>query len=225
MRERALKKNILTLLDVGNMAGVLALQENYPKHQLVNPLIGCLCSTNEMTKWLAVSALGQIVAAVAAEEMEAARVVMRRFLWMLNDESGGIGWGVPEAMAEVMVCHGALAEEYAHMLVANMREEGNFLELPMLQRGLMWGIGRLAGARQELMREKNTGLYLPQYLDSGDSEVRGRAVWALEKLGEVKPAGLGELVGDIGAVTIFENNSLKSFTVGELTQKILNSAD
>jgi len=44
----------------------------------------------------------------------------------------------------------ALAEEYLHMLVSYMREDGpkafqdgNFIELPMLQRGLLWGIGRL----------------------------------------------------------------------------------
>jgi HEAT repeat protein len=221
MRQRALKKNIIALLDSGNLAGVLALQENYPRYRLINPLIGCLCTTDEMVKWLVVSALGQIVAAVADEEMESARVVMRRFMWMLNDESGGIGWGVPEAMGEVMACHAGLAEEYAHILVANMREEGNFLELPMLQRGLMWGIGRLAGARPGLMKEKNAAKYLGQYLDSGDPEVRGRAIWAMGQLGGIKPKKLAELLDDRGTVTICQDLHLKSFTVGELAKNLL----
>eukprot|EP00362_Geleiidae_sp_MMETSP1317_P000447 CAMPEP_0201284794 /NCGR_PEP_ID=MMETSP1317-20130820/84991_1 /ASSEMBLY_ACC=CAM_ASM_000770 /TAXON_ID=187299 /ORGANISM="Undescribed Undescribed, Strain Undescribed" /LENGTH=71 /DNA_ID=CAMNT_0047606373 /DNA_START=1077 /DNA_END=1289 /DNA_ORIENTATION=- len=67
--------------------------------------------------------------------MEEARIVMRRMLWSMNDESGGIGWGVPEAMAEVMTCNKGLAEEYIHMLISYMREDGeelfqdgNFLE-------------------------------------------------------------------------------------------------
>jgi hypothetical protein len=172
-----------------------------------------------MVKWLAVTALGQIVAAVADEEMEAGRVVMRRFMWMLNDESGGIGWGAPEAMGEIMACHAGLAAEYAHMLVANMREEGNFLELPMLQRGLLWGIGRLAAVRPGLMQDKNAGLYLLPYLDSPDQEVRGLAVWALNKLGGAGSERLMELVDDGAAVTIYQNHMLKSYTVGELARK------
>ena len=93
---------------------------------------------------------GWLVPAIAEKELEAARIVMRRFLWSLNDESGGIGWGAPEAMAEIM-CHSpVLRHEYLHMLISYMREDGenlfedgNYLELPMLQRGLLWGIGRL----------------------------------------------------------------------------------
>ncbi|MEN8134086.1 MAG: DVU0298 family protein [Thermodesulfobacteriota bacterium] len=221
MRERALKKNIIALLNSGDLAGMLALQETYPRYKLVNPLIGCLCNTDEMIKWLAVSALGQIVAGVATADMESGRVVMRRFMWMLNDESGGIGWGVPEAMAEVMACHAGLAAEYAHILVANMREEGNFLELPMLQRGLMWGLGRLAGARPALMKKKNTAKYLGQYLDSDDPEVRGRAIWAMDQLGDLKPAGLTPLLHDNALVTIYQDQQIKSYTVGELAKTVL----
>ena len=222
MRQRALKKTILTLLDSGDLDGILALQDIYPGHKLVNPLISCLCNTDETVKWLAVSALGQIVAGIAAADMESARVIMRRFMWMLNDESGGIGWGVPEAMAEVMACHAGLAAEYAHILVANMREEGNFLELPMLQRGLMWGLGRLAAVRPELMKEKNAGEYLGQYLESADPQVRGRAIWAMIQLGAIKPARLSKLVDDSNQVTIYQDLHLHSFTVGELAKTFLS---
>ena len=46
-----------------------------------------------MIKWHAVSALGAIVAALAEKEMESARIIMRRLMWSLNDESGSIGSG------------------------------------------------------------------------------------------------------------------------------------
>jgi hypothetical protein len=223
-RIRVLKKHIIARLDAGDLAGVLALRNNYPKYQLINPLIGCLCNVNEPGKWLAVTALGLLVAALADEDLEAARVVIRRFMWMLNDESGGIGWGAPEAMAEIMACHPGLAAEYAHILVANMREEGNFLELPLLQRGLLWGIGRLAGARPDLMRAKNAGKYLPPYLDSADPEVRGRAVWALGQLGGPRPARLAELLADGAPVTIYRDRQLQSYTVGALATRVWRGA-
>jgi hypothetical protein len=221
MRNRSLKETIVALLAAGDLAGVSALQDEYPRHQLINPLIGCLCHTEEMVKWRAVSALGKIVAGLADDEMEDARIVMRRFMWMLNDESGGIGWGAPEAMAEVMACHPGLAEEYAHIPVANMREEGNFLELPMLQRGLLWGIGRLAQVYPALMREKNAGLYLAQYLDSADPEVRGRAVWAFGQLGGTPPPEIRQLLNDRAKVTIYQPPELKTYSVGELAKNIL----
>jgi hypothetical protein len=145
-------------------------------------------------------------------------------MWMLNDESGGIGWGAPEAMAEIMARHAGLAAEYAHILVANMREEGNFLELPMLQRGLLWGIGRLAGVRPELMRARKAGRYLPPYLDSADPEVRGRAIWALGQLGVTRPARLAALVDDGAPVTIYRARRLESHTVGALAKKVLRGA-
>lgn len=222
MKGRALKKNILKLLQDSDLDGVLALLDINSGRQLVNPLVGCLCNSDEMVKWLAVSALGRVVSMLADQEMEEARVVMRRFMWMLNDESGGIGWGVPEAMGEVMACHRGLAEEYAHILVANMREEGNFLELEMLQRGLMWGLGRLCGSRTLLMQEKNAGLYLPYYLDSTDPEVRGRAVWAIGQLGDRAAfEKLHSLVEDHSSFTIYREPKIQHFTIGELVSGVL----
>ena len=71
--------------------------------------------------------MGAVVEKLAWEDMEGARVIMRRLMWSLNEESGGIGWGAPEAMAEIMARHLELAREYSHMLISYMDYEGNFL--------------------------------------------------------------------------------------------------
>lgn len=222
MSERARKKELQPLLAAHDWAGVQALLGRVPPRQLLNPLIGSLCNHDELAKWLAVSALGRVVAQLAEQELEAGRVVMRRFMWMLNDESGGIGWGVPEAMAEVMVCHAGLAEEFHQVLVAQMREDGNFLELEMLQRGLLWGLGRLAGVRPELLWQREAPRYLLPYLASGDSEVRGRAAWTLGRLkAAAAREALAKLTIDPGAVTLYAEGVLTSHTVGELATRAL----
>jgi hypothetical protein len=92
----------------------------------------------------------------------------------------------------------------------------------MLQRGLMWGIGRLAGARPELMRRKNTGRYLLPYLDSEYPEVRGRAVWALGQLGGKSPKEIRKLLGDKAEVTVYEHPELKRYTIGQLAEKVVD---
>lgn len=187
--QRGIKKEILTLLSQVELADVLTTLAGYPPEKLLNPLFSGICSASEKTKWNAVYAMGVTVARLAEQDMEAARVVMRRFMWNLNDESGGIGWGTPEAMAECLACHEGLAQEYTKILVSFMREDGFYLELPTLQRGLMWGISRLAQVHPELLRTWQAPRYLNPYLQSGDPVVRALATHALEQLLDSAPTG------------------------------------
>lgn len=179
MRPAAVKKEVFALLVGEEQGAALDRLRALPRPAVLKALFSGICRHEELLRWRAISALGAMVAQLADEEMEAARIVIRRFMWSLNDESGGIGWGAPEAMAECLARHPVLAEEYAHILVAFMREEGFFLEYPPLQQGLMWGIGRLAEARPALLQEKKTAIWLPAYLNSPDPVVRGLAARAL----------------------------------------------
>jgi hypothetical protein len=216
------KRRITKLLESPDIEAVMQELRQLPVSRVINPLIGALCSNNETVRWHAITALGPIMADLADKDMEAARVVMRRFMWSLNDESGGIGWGAPEAMGEIMAGHDKLADEYGHMLVAYMREDGFYLELPQLQQGLMWGLARLTMAKPDLLKAKNVVAYLLPYLDSHDSTVRGLAAWTLGLLhaGEAV-LYLERLANDPAQVTIFLNRTFVPDTVGSLAHKAL----
>ena len=216
------KRRISKLLESSDIEAVIRELRQLPAAKTINPLIGSLCSNNETVRWHAITTLGPIVADLADKDMEAARVVMRRFMWSLNDESGGIGWGAPEAMGEIMACHDGLAKEYAHILVAYMREDGFYLELEQLQRGLMWGLGRLAMVHPDLLRAQNGAAHLRPYLNANDPTVRGLAARAL---GLLKPkaatADLTKLVNDPTPVRIYLDRTVTTDTVGGLAQKAL----
>jgi len=216
------KRRITKLLGSSDIEAVIEELRRLPPAQSINPLIGALCSNNETARWHAITALGPVVADLADRDMEAARVVMRRLMWSLNDESGGIGWGAPEAMGELMACHEGLAGEFGHILVAYMREDGYYLELEQLQRGLMWGLGRLALARPSLLRAKNAATYLLPYLGSTDTVVRGLAAWALGLL-RAKEAvpDLEMLTADQDPVKHYLNRAFILETVGSLAEKAL----
>jgi HEAT repeat protein len=125
-------------------------------------------------------------------------------------------------MGEIMACHDGLAREYAHILVAYMREEGFFLELEMLQRGLMWGLGRLAQVRPSLLRGKNAAAFLLPYLDSPDTAVRGLAAWALGLLQAKEAASsLEKISADPGHVRHYLNRIFVDETAGSLAKKAL----
>jgi len=216
------KRRISKLLESSDIEAVIHELRQLPAARVINPLIGALCSTNKNARWHAVTALGPIISDLADHDMEAARVVMRRFMWSLNDESGGIGWGAPEAMGEIMANSDRLAEEYGHMLVAYMREDGFYLELPQLQRGLMWGLARLAMVKPDLLKKKNGQTYLLPYLNSPDSTVQGLAARALGLLQTQEASkGLAKLVNDKTPVIIYLDNSFVEDTVGGLAHKAL----
>lgn len=221
---RASKKKIHALLKEPDLDRLIDNLRRLPETPVINTLIGALCSTDETSKWQAVTALGVMVAALADKDLEAARVIMRRFMWMLNDESGGIGWGVPEAMAEIMANHAALAQEYAHILVSFLREDGFYLEHVPLQRGLMWGLGRLAGVRPELLRTKDAVRHLLPYLDSDDHGVQGLAALALGRLKAVEvEVKLRTLCSEAGKVRFYQDRNLVEKNVGELAGEALSA--
>jgi hypothetical protein len=182
LNRRTFKKEFIQKLETLPLDEFLQDIKQYPEQSLIHPLFSCLYSSNDKVRYGAVASFGQVMARLADKDMEKARVVMRRFMWMLNDESGGIGWGVPEAFAECLTCHAGLAKEYSHVLVSFMREDGFYLELEPLQRGLMWGIGRLAESRPEMLTKNNAGHHLVQYLDSPDATVQKLAKRAVNLL-------------------------------------------
>ena len=220
LRGRELKERVLGALMSDNRAEGLAELVELPARQVVNPLFSFVCSTDPTVRWRAVTAMGVVMATLAAADMEAARVVMRRMIWQLSDESGGIGWGIPEAMGETMALHEGLAEEYAHMLVSYIQEDGNFLEHVPLQRGVLWGLGRLAQARPSLVEKAIPDIEM--FLSAEDGQLRGLAAWILGLVGtqHARP-GLENLTADGAEFLLYLDWRVERCTVGELAGRAL----
>jgi len=201
----------------------MSLLDEHGPAKLLKPLFSAICHSDETVHWHAVTCMGETVRRIADTDMEGARVVMRRFMWSLNDESGGIGWGAPEAMAECLALHHGLAAEYTHILVSFMREDGFFLEYEPLQAGLMWGIYRLAGVDAVLLREKKAPFYQLPYLESPLASVRGLAAAGLGRLRTVSAVEkIKALTGDESGLTLYEDGKLVKASVGELARRALN---
>ncbi|SFJ71802.1 HEAT-like repeat-containing protein [Desulfomicrobium apsheronum] len=183
-RSREIKRQVLDLLATdGWEAGLGGLAEL--GQQAVAPLFSALCNPAPLVRWRAVTGFGIVIAALAEKTPEKARVVMRRFIWSLNDESGGIGWGAPEAMAEIMTASPLIASEYHNHLLAYIHEDhcrpDCYLEHAPLRRGAVWGVGRLAQVRPDLAAKAEPDLLCA--LEDCDTVIRGLAAWACGLLG------------------------------------------
>jgi hypothetical protein len=218
---RELKKILAALLVDDGFPASLDLVRHMRGRQVVSPLIGFFCDADALRRWRAVSAMGRVVSRLAVESLESARVVMRRFMWSLNEESGGIGWGCPEAMGECMARSERLADEYGCILWSYLHPERNFIEHPALQEGVLWGVGRLAHARPAWTGD-GAELLMP-FLASPEAVLRGLAAWAGGPLADTRLRPLlEELATDRAPLRLYRGERLQTCSVGELAVQALH---
>lgn len=131
----------------------------------------------------AAHALGATCAFLAEQNPESARNIIRRYMWHMNEESGNIGWGIPESFAESLAQSPLLAKEYHRILISyimDTQQEDNFCDNDILRRSCFWAVGRLAQAHPELCASARP--WLVKGLDDADTICRGMAAWALQQL-------------------------------------------
>jgi hypothetical protein len=230
-RRSRIKKELIDILRQKDVNTIFAALQAYDERDFLNPLFSALCHSEEMVRWHAVSAFGWVVDGLVQKDLESARIVMRRFLWSLNDESGGIGWGSPEAMAEIMARNEVVFLDYFHMLLSYTRDDGpelfqdgNYLELPQLQRGVIWGIGRISGKYREILLRNGVVDDLLPYLHSPDGPVRGLAAWSLGilKAGSAKEP-MQQLLDDRACVSLYWQGEIIETTVSELVRQAIDT--
>ncbi|MBT8385810.1 MAG: hypothetical protein KJO12_00230 [Ignavibacteria bacterium] len=152
---RNIKKEVLNFLVQDDFAKNIGKLHNLPSKKLVNTLFSFLCSTDKTIKNRTATAFGEVVSKIAEDDIAFARTVMRRLMLSLTEESGGIGWGAPVAMGEIMARSEKLAEEYHKILISYTMGGGNELDFEELQKDVIAGLKRLSGVYPELVKEVN----------------------------------------------------------------------
>lgn len=182
-RFRTLKSSIRSRLESSDWPAFTQELEHVPARELVGPLFACLPLGGEATD-RAAAALGRAVSRMADEHVEEARNVVRRLMWHMNEESGNIGWGIPEAFAEVLAQHRRLGDEFHSILfsyITNTGKEDNFCDNAVLRRSCFRAAERLALARPDLAPKARGPLQAG--LRDDDPICRELAREALDKIG------------------------------------------
>jgi HEAT repeat protein len=173
---------------------------------LLQPL---LYHAEPLVRWRAVEALGRVAAVRARGDLEAVRELVRRTLWLMNDESGGLLWNGPEVLGAVLAEVPALGDELCEVLAG-------FLEQEPFRAGTRWALWRLAAARPSAVAAAAPAV-VPSLSDP-DPAVRGHA--ALAVCAALGPAAAARLAHDAAPLVVFDHRSgvLREATVREVAR-------
>jgi hypothetical protein len=220
MTIRESKRRLAQILEEPSLDGRMAAIGVLPRDKAISGLLPLLCHTDPPVKWRAVQCLGRVVAGLAAENREAARIHVRRLLWTLTEESGGIGWGAPEGLGEMLSQDAGLCSEFRNMVVSLIWEKGNFLEFEPLQQGAVWAVGRIAEAFPNEREKCFVRGLLPFFLGSPHPLVRGMAAWTAGLVGNRETVPLLQpLTAEDHELMLLQAGEITRTTVGELAEK------
>ncbi len=229
-RFRKLKKELAQLLIRDDWQGSLLSMSANPGI-LANPLLALRLNREELVCWRAAEGLGMVAAHLAKTNMEKARTLMRVFMWYMNEESGNLGWFIPEAMACAMALNEKLAQEYHTILASYIYSDkdcdGNYLDHPELRRGVYWGLGRLAKHRPKLVEHATR--FLEQGCSEQDDHNRGlaaRTIGILAQSGSTIPEStkkaVAALTTDKAQMRIYQDGKIKDTSVSTLAAEALS---
>lgn len=171
-------------------------------------LISFTYDKNNLISWRAIEAVGLVSKEIARTRPEFVRNTVGRLLWMIRDESGGIGWSSPEMLGEIVRNNPGQFSDIALIIVS-------FLDEDMLAAGVLRAIGRIGQVNPGLVKHAMPAI-LP-YLHSPDPALRGLAVYAIGEIGSaVAIVELEKLRDDTSRIIIYEEGELREKTVGGL---------
>lgn len=177
------KKMLKAILEQDDWKARLVELDAFAPRELVGPLFSCLPLPDPIRE-RAAELLGNRVSLMAEENREEARNVVRRLMWHMNEESGNMGWGIPEAFGSVLAQNRNLANEFGAVLISYIRNTGkddNYCDHPLLRRSCFAAVDRLVRTWPDFAAQARAPLQAG-LLDT-DSGCRAQARKTLAHLG------------------------------------------
>jgi methylated-DNA-[protein]-cysteine S-methyltransferase len=207
-RFRAVVRALVVARDFGSLRELCDRELDTPYR-----VVALVFEPDDDLRGRAIEALGKVAAALdESGRTEKVRGIVRRLFWLMNDESGGIAWHGPEAIAEVLDAVPTLLGEYGRIVAS-------FIDEPPFGPGVHRAVARLAAAAPdqfEHVRER-----LERSLGSDDPVERAHAVVALVTLSPAAARAAAErLASDEAEVRVYDPQvgAFRSTTVGALVR-------
>lgn len=181
--------------------------------RLLSSLISLTYDRKSIISCRAIETFGIVSKEIAKTKPELVRNAVGRLLWMIREESGGIGWSSPEMLGEIVRNNPELFSDIAPVIMS-------FLDEEMLASGVMIAAGRIGEVNPELIAHAIP--LIISHLQNTEPILRGIAAWTLGILCvKEAEARLKELINDNNEIIIYYKSDLHAKTVGEIAMESL----
>jgi hypothetical protein len=179
---------------------------------VIRHLISLAYDKDDVITWRAIEAMGYVSKRLSTKKIDVVRDTIRRLLWSMGEESGGIGWSSPEMLGEIIRGN---PDEYADIIPILW----SFKEEKMFRAGVVWAMARIAQIRPEMIN-----FIFDDFQDlllDDNPHVRGYAVWLI---GILKRSNLlsfiKELLEDKKIINFYLDGELLKINVGQLAKEV-----
>jgi hypothetical protein len=191
-------------------------------------LIRMAYDKDTLAGWRAIKAIGRAAHALVMTDYEFLRETVRKLLWSLSDESGGIGWAAPEILGEIV---SADPEKFADVipLIAAVYE----VEEQVFKSGVVYALVRIAESAPERVagyqkiiilsltdKDPLVKIYALELVERllGDDSLR--TLWSDEYRERVINI-IKNLINDAGVALIYKDSGFFDLQVGEKAKKVI----
>ncbi len=137
-----LKKSILHALESNDLDAVASLVKDNKRALAI--LVRISYDKETLAAWRAIKAVGLAAKALVKTDHEFLREAVRKLLWSLSDESGGIGWSAPELLGEIVSADPKRFSDIVP-LIAQVYE----VEEEVFRSGVVYALARIAETAPE----------------------------------------------------------------------------
>jgi hypothetical protein len=163
-------------------------------------LLGALYDPDELIRWRTIEAFGEVAVMYDAQNQERVRVMLRGLFWIMNDESGGLGWNAPEAIGQVLYRLPNFIPDFGRILASFTVEEP-------FERGTHWALTQIVPLSPKTFED--IGEEILSSLKNQDPYIRAYAAQILPYLpkDDTVTNQLSDLIEDKTALSIYDTNT------------------
>jgi len=166
----------------------------------VRTVFSALFESDDLLRWRAIEALGLLAGQESGRDLERVREWLRRLLWNMNDESGGLMWHGAEAIGEILMNVDRLIGEFV-MILHSFHQEEPF------EAGTYRALARVASLEPE--RVAPFVVFLQRGLTDPDPRIRAHAarILALVNAPRADHPAWDDVLADDTPLTVYDHDT------------------
>ncbi len=225
MNQLEIKRTIQQALDQNDIDAVVSLAQRH--RRALSQLVRIAYDKESLAGWRAIKAIGRVAKALVNTDDEFLHVTVRKLLWSLSDESGGIGWAAPEILGEIV---SADPGKFGNIIpiIAEVYE----IEEIVFRPGVIYALMRIAETAPELitnyqktiissLTDENPmiRIYALKLIRLLWPVVCKKNIWSDQYRDKIKFA-IKNMINDRKVVWIYQNSSFIDIEVGYIANNV-----